>query len=213
MKVPHLALGTLGLLFFSWVWLHFIHDPRVRQGALDEVRIDSVLVVLDSLKVRTERRTAEIDSLEGLSISLRDSLEGLAQEQPLIEVVREGATGATDAVLDSVSRETSDTLALVRIRFTLQRERKAWAQEVLGLKGQLRITGDLLDNAEARILLVSQNYTETQSALDRTIVDWLDAEQRYQRARNPGFFRRLEISFPFAALGAVAGLLAGLGAR
>ena len=213
MKVPHLALGTLGLLFFSWVWLHFIHDPRVRQGALDEVRIDSVLVVLDSLKVRTERRTAEIDSLEGLSISLRDSLEGLAQEQPLIEVVREGATGATDAVLDSVSRETSDTLALVRIRFTLQRERKAWAQEVLGLKGQLRITGDLLENAEARILLVSQNYTETQSALDRTIVDWLDAEQRYQRARNPGFFRRLEISFPFAALGAVAGLLAGLGAR
>ena len=213
MKVPHLALGTLGLLFFSWMWLHFIHDPRVRQGALDEIRIDSILVDNDSLKARTDRRTARIDSLEGLSVSLQDSLAGLAKEQGQVEIVREGATGATDAVLDSVSRETSDTLALVRIRFTLQRERKAWVAEVQGLKRQLSITGDLLDNAEARILLLSQNTVEVQSALNRTIVDWLDAEGRYQRARNPGFFRRLEISLPFAALGAVAGLLAGLGAR
>ena len=53
MKVPHLALGTLGLLFFSWMWLHFIHDPRVRQGALDEIRIDSILADNDSLKART----------------------------------------------------------------------------------------------------------------------------------------------------------------
>ncbi len=212
-KPLNIMLAAVGAVLVAWLWLHFIHDPRVRDAALDEIRIDSILTDLDSLKAKAERRTLRVDSLEGLSTSLRDSLDALAQEQGQAEIVREGATGATDAVLDSVSRETSDASAIIRIRFTLQTERKAWGAEIQGLKRQLGVTEGLLENAEARILLVSQNYTEAQSALDRTIADWLDAEQRYQRARNPGFFRRLEISLPFAALGAVAGLLAGLGAQ
>ncbi len=212
-KPLNIMLAAVGAVLVAWLWLHFIHDPRVRDAALDEIRIDSILTDLDSLKAKAERRTLRVDSLEGLSASLRDSLDALAQEQGQAEIVREGATGATDAVLDSVSRETSDASAIIRIRFTLQTERKAWGAEIQGLKRQLGVTEGLLENAEARTLLVSQNYTEAQSALDRTIADWLDAEQRYQRARNPGFFRRLEISLPFAALGAVAGLLAGLGAQ
>ena len=206
-------LGTMVavvvVMLAFWGWLHFIHDPRVRDAALDEVRIDSVLGVLDSLHARTERRTAEVDTLEALSVSLRDSIATLVEEQGEAEIVREGATGATDALLDSVPTGPE----IIRIRFTLQVERKAWAAEVRGLKAQVSTMAGLLENAEARILLVSANYTEVQSALDRTIADWLDAEERYQRARNPGFFRRLEISLPFAALGAVAGLLAGLGAQ
>ncbi len=209
-KLPAIMIAAVVAVLALWGWLHFIHDPRVREAALDQVRIDSVMVDLDSLQARTERRTARVDSLEGLSASLRDSLEALVEEQGRSEIVREGATGATDALLNSVSRETSDTAAIVRIRFTLQSERKAWAAEVQGLKAQVSTLEGLLGNAGARILLVSQNYTETQSTLDRTIADWLDAEQRYQRARNPGFFRRLEISLPFAALAAVAGLLAGI---
>ena len=212
-KPLNIMLAAVGAVLVAWLWLHFIHDPRVRDAALDEIRIDSILTDLDSLKAKAERRTLRVDSLEGLSASLRDSLDTLAEEQGQAEIVREGATGATDAVLDSVSRETSDASAIIRIRFTLQTERKAWGAEIQGLKRQLGVTEGLLENAEARTLLVSQNYTEAQSALDRTIADWLDAEQRYQRARNPGFFRRLEISLPFAALGAVAGLLAGLGAQ
>ncbi|KKM85877.1 hypothetical protein LCGC14_1284630 [marine sediment metagenome] len=209
-KLPAIMIAAVVAVLAFWGWLHFIHDPRVREAALDQVRIDSVMVDLDSLQARTERRTARVDLLEGLSASLRDSLEALVEEQGRSEIALEGATEATDALLNSVSRETSGTAAIVRIRFTLQSERKAWAAEVRGLKAQVLTLEDLLESAEARILLVSQNYTETQSTLDRTIADWLDAEQRYQRARNPGFFRRLEISLPFAALAAVAGLLAGI---
>ncbi len=208
-----LVLAVVAVILTAWLWLHFIHDPRVRDSALDEIRIDSVLADLDGLKARTTQRTAQLDSLEALSASLQDSLESLAQEQGLVEIVREEATGAMDALLNNVSRETLTPSAIVRIRFTLQTERKAWAAEVRGLKRQLGISKDLLSKAEARILLLSQNQAEAQSALDRTITDWLDAEGRYQKARNPGLFRRLEISLPFAALGAVAGLLAGLGVR
>ena len=53
-----------------------------------------------------------VDSPEALSASLQDPPATLVEEQGEAEIVREGATGATGAPLDSVSRETPVTLGL-----------------------------------------------------------------------------------------------------
>lgn len=79
MKVEQAGSIGFAIIVISLAWLNWVHDPRVRDDALTEVRIDSILEVQDSLLTRVDRWTGVVDSLEALSDSLRASLASRSQ--------------------------------------------------------------------------------------------------------------------------------------
>ena len=209
--IPPIVFSVVGGLLF-WAWLVFIHDPRVADDALAEVRIDSIMEVQGVLLAEVDGREAQIDSLQLLSVSLRDSLAQTVVREAEAGIVREASTEATDSVLEKVSRGTLDSTSLVRIRFAFQQEREAWAGEIAAIEASRDKLVKLFTNFGEQVSLLEQNQGQLQDALFDMTMQWEDAEGRYNRASNPGLFRRLEISTPFALAGVLAGFLLGAAA-
>ncbi len=215
MKPPTLAVTAVPWLVGGlavWMWLAFVHDPRVAEDALAEVRIDSIMEAQGVLLAEVDSREAQIDSLQLLSASLRDSLAQAVVREAETRIAREATTRATDSVLESVSRGTLDSTSLVRIRFAFQREREAWAEELAAVRDSRDELVKLFTNSREQVSLLAQNQDGLRSALTDMTMQWESAEDRFRRARNPGLFRRLEISTPFALAGVLAGFLLGAAA-
>jgi len=194
-------------LVVLWGWLHFIHDPRVRA---DLRRAEHVQETRDSLAASQARLQARDDSLATLKAvedSLTDALAEAGRRVARAENALQGLTDASDGVL----ADTGATIA--ELRAAMLAERVGWKDLTAGLRVSLATTDSLLTNARKQNILLAGQRSDLQASLDRVTVDWETAEAGWAKARNPGLFRRLEISAPFSAMAFVGGLVLGLAAK
>lgn len=204
MRPVHLVVTAFIIMVLAWAWLKWVHDPRVRDEVLAEVRIDSIMEHTDSVLGEVAARDSQIVLLEALSASLSDSLVRESQRSDSLEIVTQGRTEATDALL----RDSTATLGEIRLAFW--REREAWEEQLNSWRTRALAAERLFQNAQQQVLLLQASKLDLQNELTSMTANWEDAESRYSRARNPGLFRRLEISTPFALAGALVGFVLGV---
>jgi len=205
------AVSAIVVFLLCAVWLKFVHDPRVRQEALDIARVDSITEVNERMKIVVEQRDLQIDSLRIASRVLSDDLSLMRESAAQAYIVRERRTEETDSIVQSVIESGSTDLeTLRRVHLVFKEERAAWEREVSSLKATIVATDKLLENLRQRERLLSQNVSALKVGLEQMTTNWSAAEEMYRQAKNPGLIKRIEIAAPIAAAVGVVGLVVGL---